>query len=84
MPHSRGRPCDSKCVALHVAGLRRHVGSLPFLHIVASTPVTFMPLDEHTLELVGDRIRENVVALSAKSGHYLACFLDRPTDPVSS
>ena len=65
-----------------LSGLRRRVGSLPLLDIVAFTPATFMPLDEHTMELVGDRIRENVVSLSTKGGHYLACFLDCPEDPI--
>ena len=69
---------------LYLSNLRRHVGSLPLMHIVAFTPATFMPLDERTMELVGDRIRENVLSLSAKGGHYLACFLDCPEDPVKT
>ena len=81
MSHPHPQPCDPKSGTLELSGLRRHVGSLPLLHIVAFTPATFMPLDVRTMELVGLRIRQNVCSLSA--GHYLACFLDRVTDPVN-
>ena len=83
MSHPRFQLCEVKSGTLDLSGLRRRVGSLPLLQIVAFTPVTFMPLDRRTMDLVGRHIRENVVSLSARSGHYLACFLDRPTDPIA-
>ena len=80
MPPPRSRPDEFGHVALRPSALRGHVG--PFLQIVAFTPMTFMPLSDRCVELVGEQLRDNVA--SSKAGrHFLECFLDRPNDPIA-
>ena len=62
-------------VGICLAALRIRVGRLPFLQIVAFTPMTFMPMSARCVELVGEQIRENVALSEAR--HFLECFLDR-------
>ena len=80
MPPPRSHPDEFEHVALRPSGLRGHVG--PFLQIVAFTPMSFMPLSDRCVELVGEQLRDNV-ASSMAGRHCLERFFDEPDDAIA-